>query len=123
MSATTSPSDTALLCTLLAYKAGYSIPGLQGGINALFRAALIVDFRGRFPRVHDLRHSFAVQVLARSYRRGDDVQAVLPKLSMYMGHVSIESTAYYLQWTEELGALASERFAHQFAHVIAGGLS
>lgn len=115
--------DAALLCTRPACKAGYSIPGLQGGINALFHAALIVDFRGRFPRIHDLRHSFAVQVLARSYRRGDDVQAVLPKLSMYMGHVSIESTAYYLQWTEELGALASERFAHEFSHVIAGGLS
>jgi integrase/recombinase XerD len=49
------------------------------------------------------------------------VQVLLPKLAMYMGHVSIESTAYYLQWREELGVLASERFAARFADVISGG--
>ena len=43
------------------------------------------------------------------------MQAQLPKLAMYMGHVSIESTAYYLRWTDEIAALASERFARHFA--------
>ncbi len=99
---------------------GYSIRGLQGAITALFRTASITDTNGRRPRIHDLRHSFAIQVLARAYRQGEDVQVLLPKLAMYMGHVSIESTAYYLQWREELGVLASERFAARFAEVISG---
>ena len=54
------------------------------------------------------------------YRQGADVQAQLPKLAMYMGHVSIESTAYYLRWTDEIAALASERFARSFAAAIGG---
>ncbi|MEO6563086.1 MAG: tyrosine-type recombinase/integrase [Nitrosospira sp.] len=114
--------QASLLCTRR-QKDAYSIPGLQGGITSLFRMASISDANGRLPRIHDLRHSFAIQVLARSYRRGEDVQVLLPKLAMYMGHVSIESTAYYLQWTEELAALASERFAHRFGHVVEGGRS
>ena len=51
---------------------------------------------GRLPRVHDFRHTFAVHALLRWYREGEDVQAKLPLLSTYMGHVSIVSTAYYL---------------------------
>jgi integrase/recombinase XerD len=113
------PEDP-LLCTRRRRKSAYSIPGLQCGITSLFRMASISDAKGRLPRIHDLRHSFAIQVLARSYRRGEDVQVLLPKLAMYMGHVSIESTAYYLQWAEELAALASERFAHRFGYVVAG---
>jgi len=70
--------------------------------------------------VHDLRHTFTVQALARWYRQGADVQAQLPKLSMYMGHASIESTAYYLRWTDEIAALASQRFGERFAATIGG---
>jgi integrase len=97
---------------------GYSIPGLQGGINALFAAAEVTDATGRRPRVHDMRHSFALQVLARWYRQDADVQVQLPKLAMYMGHVSIESTAHYLRWSPEVAALASDRFGRHFAAVI-----
>ena len=68
--------------------------------------------------MHDLRYSFAVQCLARGYRQGADVQAQLPKLAIYMGHVSIESTAYYLRWTEEIGLLASERFERHFGAAV-----
>ena len=39
------------------------------------------------PRVHDLRHSFAVHTLARWYRSGQDVTALLPRLSTYLGHL------------------------------------
>jgi integrase/recombinase XerD len=98
----------------------YSISGLQRGLNALLRGAAMFAEGTPRPRVHDLRHSFAVQALARWYRRGDDVQAQLPKLAMYMGHVSIESTAHYLRWTDEIAALASERFARHFASTIGG---
>ena len=98
----------------------YSISGLQHGLNSLLRGAAMPASGTRPPRVHDLRHSFAVQALARWYWQGADVQAQLPKLAMYMGHVSIESTAYYLRWTDEIAALASARFAQHFAATIGG---
>jgi integrase/recombinase XerD len=108
-----------LLCTRArGSTSAYSISGLQHGLNPLLRGAC--DLGARRARVHDLRHSFALQALARWYRQGADVQAQLPKLSMYMGHVSIESTAYYLRWTDEIAALASQRFAQHFAATIGG---
>lgn len=98
----------------------YSIGGLQQGLAPLLRSAALSVEELQRPRVHDLRHSFAVQALARWYRQGADVQAQLPKLAVYMGHVSIESTAYYLRWTDEIAALASARFAQHFATTIGG---
>jgi len=68
--------------------------------------------------VHDFRHSFAVQVLLRWYRNGDDVQAKLPFLTTYMGHISIASTAYYLPFIEALAGVASARFAAQYATLV-----
>jgi integrase/recombinase XerD len=100
----------------------YSMSGLQQGLNSLLRGAGMSAEGTQRPRVHDLRHSFAVQALARWYRQGADVQAQLPKLAMYMGHVSIDSTAHYLRWTDEIAALASARFAQHFAATIGGQL-
>jgi integrase len=79
------------------------------------------DEQGRRPRVHDVRHSFAVQALIRWYREGTDVQTQLPKLALYMGHVSIESTAHYLHWVPTLQRLASDRFELRFGHLVRGG--
>ena len=76
------------------------------------------DGDGRRPRIHDLRHSFAVQALVRWYRAGADVQANLPRLAMYMGHVSIASTAYYLRFVPALAGLASERFERSFGDLV-----
>jgi len=70
----------------------------------------VVDERGRPPRLHDLRHSFAVNALQRWYTQGDDAQAMLPHLAGYLGHVSPVSTYYYLQLTPQLSAAASQRF-------------
>jgi len=64
---------------------------------------------GRPPRVHDLRHSFAVNTLIRWYREGADVQARLPLLSAYLGHVRPSSTFWYLTASPELLAPAAER--------------
>jgi integrase len=64
---------------------------------------------GRPPRVHDLRHSFAVGTLLRWYRDGEDVQARLPLLSAYLGHIRPSSTFWYLTACPELLALAAER--------------
>jgi integrase len=99
----------------------YSHPGLQSAINQLFDAAGVRDEQGRRPRVHDLRHTFAVQALIRWYRNGADVQSCLPKLALYMGHVSIESSAYYLHWVPTLRRLASHRFEKCFGHLVEGG--
>jgi integrase len=57
-----------------------------------------------------MRHAFAVNALWRWYRNGEDVQAKLPLLATYMGHVSIVSTAYYLPFVEPLTTTASARF-------------
>jgi integrase len=61
------------------------------------------------PRIHDLRHSFAVATLLDSYRRGDDVQAMLPRLSTYLGHSDPKHTFWYLSAAPELLALAGDR--------------
>jgi integrase len=63
----------------------------------------------RGPRVHDLRHSFAVNTLVGWYRDGADVEARMPLLSTYLGHVSPVSTYWYLSATPELLALAARR--------------
>ena len=63
----------------------------------------------RRPRIHDLRHTFAVSTLTGWYRTGVSVQAQLPVLSTFLGHSSPESTYWYLQATPELLSLAAER--------------
>lgn len=62
------------------------------------------------PRVHDLRHSFAVGTLLRWYREGRDPADRLLHLSTFMGHVQPQSTAVYLTITDELLSAANERF-------------
>jgi integrase len=61
------------------------------------------------PRPHDLRHSFAVRTLIGWYRDGLDVEARLPKLSTYLGHVHPAGTYWYLSAAPELLGLAAER--------------
>lgn len=113
--------ETPLLCNKTGKKLRYSHPGMQVAMKNLFNLAGIHDYQGRTPRLHDLRHSFAIQALIRWYKNGEDVQTNLPKLALYMGHVSIESTVYYLRWVPTLRALASNRFEEHFGHIIEGG--
>lgn len=61
------------------------------------------------PRVHDLRHTFAVRTLLGWYRAGEDVEARLPTLSTYLGHRDPRSTYWYLSAAPELLALAAGR--------------
>ena len=61
------------------------------------------------PRLHDLRHTFAVRTLLGWYRAGDDVQARTPSLSTYLGHREPASTYWYLSAAPELLALAAAR--------------
>jgi integrase len=61
------------------------------------------------PRIHDLRHSFAVHTVLDWYRSGADVEAKLPSLSTYLGHRDPRSTYWYLSAAPELLALAAQR--------------
>ncbi|ROO52668.1 site-specific recombinase XerD [Micromonospora sp. Llam0] len=63
----------------------------------------------RRPRIHDLRHTFAVDVLIDWYSADLDVSARLPVLSAFLGHNSPEATYWYLQATPQLLALAARR--------------
>ncbi len=62
------------------------------------------------PRLHDLRHTFAVHRLTSWYRQGKDVQRLLPQLSIYLGHARLADTQAYLSMTPELLQEASARF-------------
>jgi integrase/recombinase XerD len=68
----------------------------------------------RRPRLHDLRHSFTVASLLDLYRDGGDVQARLPLLTTWLGHVDPKSTYWYLQAVPELLALAAGRLEQAF---------
>lgn len=73
------------------------------------RAGIEARSRSCRPRPHDLRHAFAVRTLTGWYRDGVDVEANLPKLSTYMGHVLPANTYWYLSAAPELLALAAGR--------------
>lgn len=77
----------------------------------------------RNPRVHDLRHSFAVRTLLEWYRAGLDVQSQLPVLSTWMGHISPASTDWYLQAAPELLAIAAQRLERPVPTTAHGALS
>jgi integrase/recombinase XerD len=63
----------------------------------------------RPPRLHDLRHTFAVRCLIGWYRSGLDVEPRLPLLSTYLGHVGPSSTYWYLTAVPELLQLIADR--------------
>ncbi len=65
--------------------------------------------RQRPPRLHDLRHSFAVKCVIGWYRDGLDVEERLPLLSTYLGHVAPKSTYWYLSGVPELLGIIADR--------------
>src|ERR1051325_2069042 len=64
---------------------------------------------GHGPRLHDMRHRFAACTLLNWYRAGVDVEREIPKLAIYLGHVHINETYWYLEAVPELLELASCR--------------
>jgi integrase/recombinase XerD len=61
------------------------------------------------PRLHDLRHSYAVATVLDLYRTGADVPAMMPRLATYLGHTDPKHTFWYLTAAPELMALAGQR--------------
>jgi integrase/recombinase XerD len=118
--------DAPLLWSPWSNGKAYTAGGFAQRIRSLLKTAGIRTTAGGPPRVHDLRHTFAVHALLRWYRTGVDVQAKLPFLSTYMGHVNVVSTEHYLHFVDELAGLASKRFERHCGGLItsaAGGAS
>ena len=67
----------------------------------LWQARIPHGGRGHGPRVHDLRHTAAVNNLRSWFAHGENVDALLPVLQTYLGHSSIGDVAYYLRLTAE----------------------
>lgn len=103
--------------------------------SALTRAAVEMTFRcvrdrlgwaphgraGR-PRIHDIRHTFAVRRLLRWYGEGADVNRKILALATYLGHAKVTDTYWYLSAVPELMAITARRFEH-FARAQQGGVS
>jgi integrase/recombinase XerD len=96
----------------------YTGTRLQSNLRILFDRAGIKKTDGRRPRVHDFRHGFAVNALIRWYRAGVDVQAKLPLLATWLGHVSILSTYHYLHFVEDLRLAADSRFIDSYGSMV-----
>ena len=84
----------------------------------LLRCGIAHPGRGKGPRVHDLRHAYAVHTLLRWCREGADLDAKLPVLATYMGHQSLAGTQRYLHLTAELFPEITLRANAAFGDVI-----
>ena len=84
----------------------------------LFRSGIQHGGPGKGPRVHDLRHTFAVHTMLRWYREGIDLDAKLPVLATYLGHESLKGTQRYLHMTAELHPEVVRRVNVDFGDVI-----
>lgn len=102
------PSEPGLLVHPAGNRITYA--SVQQMFRALARRAGLTPRSERCrPTIHGLRHTFAVNTLVGWYRDGVDVQARLPLLSTYLGHVNPASTFWYLTAAPELLALAADR--------------
>jgi integrase len=117
------PTTTAALADYAAFRAR-TFPGAAtffvsekgtplrkaSALTAFRQACAAAGIAGR-PRIHDMRHSFAVTTLLGWYRSGEDVAAQMPALSGYLGHTSPEGTYWYISAVPELMRLAAGRAA------------
>lgn len=82
--------------------------------HAFRRICSLLGWQGNgdrpLPRIHDLRHSFAIRRLLTWYREGVDVEQAIASLSTYLGHGKVTDTYWYLTGTPELLAAAGSRF-------------
>lgn len=106
-------------------------PSPQGGryservIYAYFRrflwdAGISHGGRGKGPRVHDLRHAFAVHCLKRWVQSGVDLTVALPYLSVYLGHAGLKGSQRYLRLTAELYPDIARAMDERFGHILPG---
>ncbi len=84
----------------------------------LWQARISHGGRGHGPRVHDLRHTFAVNNLRAWFAAGEDVNALLPVLQAYLGHCEIGDTAYYLRLTAESYPHIAARLQREYGGIV-----
>jgi integrase/recombinase XerD len=84
----------------------------------LWQARIPHGGRGRGPRVHDLRHTMAVNNLRAWFAAGEDVAALLPVLQTYMGHTSVADTDYYLRLTAESYPHIAARIQRAYGDIV-----
>ena len=107
----------------------YFFPGLR--TSRCSNSALRYSFRkvladahipylgaGKGPRLHDLRHSYAVHRMLLWYEQHADLSAKLPLLATYLGHVNLSSSQYYLRLTEDLLSEVTSRYQTKFGDII-----
>jgi len=82
------------------------------------RAGLPPRINGQGPRLHDLRHTFAVHNMERWIRAGENLEVKIPVLAAYMGHTDYQSTYYYLRLVEPMFPDLVQRFGVYAAGII-----
>jgi integrase/recombinase XerD len=115
------PKDESFFVSLTRQRLCYAV------VSTTFRQ--LIDTAGigagapSTPRLHDLRHTFAIRTLLGWYRAGEDVRAKMSWLSTYLGHREPSSTYCYLSAAPELLALAAARQHTAWSAGRSGGLS
>lgn len=86
----------------------------------LWNAGISHGGTGKGPRIHDFRHSFAVKSLRKMVCNKEDIMAVMPLLSQYLGHKNIYATQSYLQFTADMFPYVAETVQTALGNVIPG---
>jgi len=86
----------------------------------LLQAQIHHGGRGKGPRIHDFRHTFAVHCLQKWTANGDDITTALPYLREYLGHENISATEQYLRMTAEVYPEISALMQEKYGYIIPG---
>jgi integrase/recombinase XerD len=98
-------SDVSRRLTDCAVRYNFAVVSKMIGL----RAKQLFHKHGVGPRIHDLRHTFAVNVMINWYKKGKNIDQEILKLVTYLGHTTIINTYWYIEAVPELLALASQR--------------
>jgi len=92
-----------------------SYQAARNNIVQIMENANIRDKKSKaIPRIHDIRHSFAIHRLLEWYENNDNINAKLPVLATFLGHIQVASTIHYLKTNSELLSKANKKFADNF---------
>ena len=86
--------------------------------NALHTAGVSHGGRGKGPRLHDLRHTFAVRLLNKWVGEGKNLTTALPHLALYMGHEALKASQHYLRLTAGMFPELVRKVEKQYGWVI-----
>ncbi|MHB8278253.1 MAG: tyrosine-type recombinase/integrase [Candidatus Humimicrobiaceae bacterium] len=96
----------------------YGISSFIRIFHSFWKKTKITNISGNMPRLHDLRHAFALNRLNIWVMEGKDLNAYLPYLSIYLGHADLSATDYYLHLIPDFFPVITERTEERFADLI-----